>query len=165
MNRPGWIIAAVAGLLIVGSIVALMALTGQMEYRTMTGPIAVVQGPAPTNGFLGVGFASMSGGPATIQNVMPGSGAAEAGLRSGDVIVAVGEVNDPDAAAVKRVTDKTRPGDVLRLRVRRVDQELEVSVRLISVHEMLQLDLADEGRHRPASGPVTSPAAAPAHAD
>src|SRR5688500_952177 len=102
-----------------------MSLTGEAEFKPMMGPVAIVKGPIPKNGFLGVGFASMATGPATVANVMPGSGAAEAGVQVGDVIVAVGDVNDPDAAAVKRITESSKPGDILPMRIRRGEQELD----------------------------------------
>jgi S1-C subfamily serine protease len=162
MGRTGWIIAAVAGVLIVGSIVALMLLSGEAEYRTMTGPVAIVQGPVPRHGLLGVGFGSMKDGPATVESVMPGSGAAEAGLQAGDVIVAVGDVNDPDAAAVKRLTEQTMPGDVLTLRIRRGDELRELSVRLISFEEFVSLDVAGRGPRPPAAAPIPATAPSPA---
>ena len=52
--------------LIVGSLVALDLLTSDGGYRNMTGPVAVIQGPVPQNGFLGVGFTEDTKGPATI---------------------------------------------------------------------------------------------------
>jgi len=160
MGRKGWIIAGFAAILIVGSLVALTVLTGQSGYKNMTGPVAVIQGPVPRHGLLGVEFAATSGGAATIQNVMPGSGAAEAGLRAGDVIVAAGDVKDPDAAAVKRVTEKSKPGDMLALRIRRGDEEREVSVRLISFEQFVRLDVAAGRGAGPApieTAPATSP--------
>ena len=144
MGRRGWIIAGIAALLIVGSIIALMALTGEFGYRTMTGPVAIIQGPLPTNGFLGVGFTSDAIGPATISHVVAGSGAAEAGLTVGDVIVAVGDVKDPNSVAVQRATVNTKPGEELALRIRHSDgKEADVSVRLISMQDMMLLGAAE----------------------
>jgi S1-C subfamily serine protease len=152
MGRKGWLIAVVAVLLIVGSIVALTMLTGQAAYRNMQGPVAIVSGPAPSNGFLGVGFTSDALGPATISHVVAGSGAAEAGLKEGDVIVAVGDVKDPTSLAVQRATVNTKPGDQLALRIRHGDgAEKDVSVRLISLQEMMTLTTAEAEQSRAAA--------------
>ena len=146
MGRTGWIVAAVAAVLIVGSVVALSLLTGQWGYKTMTGPVVIIQGPAPRHGLLGVEFAATGGGAATIKHVMPGSGAAEAGLRAGDVIVAVGDIGVPDSTAVKRATEKSKPDDMLPLRIRRGDdEERDVSVRLISFEQFVELEVARRG--------------------
>ncbi len=104
----------------------------------------------------------MKDGRATVESVMPGSGAAEAGLQAGDVIVAVGDVNDPDAAAVKRLTEQTMPGDVLTLRIRRGDELRELSVRLISFEEFVSLDVAGRGPRPPAAAPIPATAPSPA---
>ena len=138
-------IAGVAAILIVGSPVALTVLTGQWGYKTMTGPVAIIQGPVPRHGMLGVEYAATGAGAATIKNVMPGSGAAEAGLRPGDVIVVVGGTDVRDSATVKRVIEKSKPGDVLAMRIRRGDEERDVSVRLISFEQFVELDLVRRG--------------------
>ena len=153
MGRKGWMIAGVAAALIVGSLVALTVLTGQWGYKTMTGPVAIIQGPVPRHGLLGVEFAATSGGPATIRDVVPGSGAADAGLHAGDVVVAVGDRSNPDAAAVKRITEQSKPGDVLALRIRRGAEERDVSVRLISFEQFVDLHVARRGAVPPATVP------------
>ena len=156
MGRKGWIIAAVAGVLIVGSLVALRVITGQAGYRNMQGPAAIVKGPAPKNGFLGLGFTADTTGPATITHVIAGSGAAEAGLTEGDVIVAVGDLKDPTSVAVQRATANTRPGDRLAMRIRAKDgAERDVSVRLISIGDMLALGAA-EAQDAQARGATTT---------
>ena len=155
MTRKGWIIAGVALVLIVASLVVLDLLTSDGGWRTMQGPVAVIQGPVPTNGFLGVEFKSDGGGAAEIASVVAGSGAAEAGLQADDLIVAVGGVSDPDAAAVKRATQSSKPGDLLAMRVRRGTGERDVAVRLISFEQFAELRLARSG-----DKPVAAAAAA-----
>jgi S1-C subfamily serine protease len=163
MGRKGWIIAGVAAILIVGSLVALTVLTGQWGYKTMTGPVAIIQGPVPRHGILGVEYAATGSGAATIKNVMPGSGAAEAGLRAGDVIVAVDGTDVRDSATVKRIIEKTKPGDVLALRIRRGDEERDVSVGLISFEQFVELDIVRRGaapttmKTAPATAPSVTP--------
>jgi len=152
MGRKGWLIAALAVVLIVGSIVALAMLTGQSGYRNMQGPIGIVSGPVPANGFLGVGFTSDAIGPATISHVVAGSGAAEAGLKQGDVIVAVGDAKNPNSLAVQRATMNTKPGDHVALRIQHGDgEEKDVSVRLISMQEMMELAAAESRRSPPSA--------------
>jgi S1-C subfamily serine protease len=143
MGRKGWIIAAVAAVLIVGSVVALMMLTGQGEYRNVQGPIGIIKGPVPQNGFLGIGFTSDAVGPATVSHVVAGSGAAQAGVEVGDVIIAAKDVKDPNSTQVQRLTTSTKPGETFAMRIRRGAEEKDVSVRLISITEMLQLSAAE----------------------
>jgi len=161
MGRKGWIIAAVGIVLIVGSIIALMSLTGQARYRNMQGPVGVIKGPLPQNGFLGVGFATPHAtGPAKIAEVIVGTGAAEAGLREGDEIVLINGVADPSAAVVQRMTVTTKPGDMFPFRIRRDGQEQDVSVRLISFQRMLELGEAErrnrQSSPQSATGPTTT---------
>jgi S1-C subfamily serine protease len=163
MGRKGWILVAVAVVLIVGSLVALAVLTGQMGYRNMTGPVAIVQGELPENGFLGVGFANDGAAPLTIGHVLPGSGAAEAGLLPGDVIAAAGDGRNPDSRALQRMTSKMKPGDTLTVSVQRGGSLIDFEVRLISAEEMLVLRSNEESR-KAATMPATraaAPSAAP----
>jgi hypothetical protein len=62
----------------------------------------------------------------------------------GDVIVAVGDVKDPNSVAVQRATVNTKPGEELALRIRHSDgKEADVSVRLISMQDMMLLGAAE----------------------
>jgi S1-C subfamily serine protease len=158
MGRNGWIIAAVAVVLILGSLAALTMLTGQASYQNMQGTTAVIKGPTPKNGFLGVGFTSDASGPATITHVVASSGAAEAGLQPGDVIIAVGDRKDPSSVAVQAATVNTTPGQTIALRIRHENgEEKDVSVRLISMEELLRLATIE----RQAGSALAAAAAAP----
>jgi S1-C subfamily serine protease len=154
MGRKGWIIAAAGIVLIVSSIIAVMALTGRGGWRNMQGPVGIVKGPMPKNGFLGVGFDMHADGAAKITEVIPGSGAAEAGLREGDEIIQVQDVADPSATVVQRMTVTTKPGDMFPFRIRRDGEEKDVSVRLISFEEMIELTAAQH--RKPASRQTTT---------
>ncbi len=142
MSRKAWlIVVAVCGGLVV-LLVALLAVftflfPGAWGYRTLGGPVAVMKGAPPKHGFLGVDFAPGPGGPPTIQNVIEGSGAAEAGLQPGDVILAAGNVGTPDLPSLRRVVEATVPGDELTLKIRRGSDEKELRVRLISFTDVI----------------------------
>jgi S1-C subfamily serine protease len=97
-----------------------------------------VQGDPPKHGFLGVSFAPASA-PLTIQSVVQGSGAAEAGLQPGDVILAAGSTEKPDEAAMQRVVRASVPGQELLLKARRGLDEMEVRVKLISFTDLIVL--------------------------
>jgi serine protease Do len=81
---------------------------------------------AAQHGVLGIELASDS----TIQTVFPGSGAAEAGLKVGDVITAIaGEAVSNREALMGRLR-RFRPGDTLPLVIRRGEKEEEVKATL-----------------------------------
>lgn len=67
---------------------------------------------------------------ALIEQVVPGSGAAAAGLQIGDVIVRVDAEEIPDADALRRYIRSKPPGTVVRIVFRRGGQEQAVSVTL-----------------------------------
>jgi serine protease Do len=64
-----------------------------------------------------------------IVQVEPGSPADSAGLRERDVVVSVDGQAVPDAGAFRALVEKARPGDVLRLRVRRGSGYFFIAVR------------------------------------
>ncbi|MEX2215276.1 MAG: PDZ domain-containing protein [Phycisphaeraceae bacterium] len=67
---------------------------------------------------------------AKISEVYPNSAAADAGLKPGDVIV---KVDDKEIKAFEQLANYVRehsPGDVLKLRVKRGEEEFEVNVEL-----------------------------------
>jgi uncharacterized iron-regulated protein len=66
---------------------------------------------------------------ARIADVAPGSVAAAAGLRRGDVIVEAAGIPIADAAALRAVIDVQAPGTWLPLRVRRAGRERQVVAR------------------------------------
>jgi serine protease Do len=64
-----------------------------------------------------------------ITKVQPGSPADNAGLQERDVVVSVDGQPVRDASAFRSVVENTKPGDILRLRVRRGEGYLFVAVR------------------------------------
>jgi serine protease Do len=64
-----------------------------------------------------------------ITKVQPGSPADNAGLQERDVVVSVDGQPVRDASAFRSVVENTKPGDILRLRVRRGEGYLFIAVR------------------------------------
>jgi S1-C subfamily serine protease len=64
-----------------------------------------------------------------IRQVVPGSPAAEAGLRRGDVIVEVEGQKVTTADQLQRLVEQSTVGQRLQMRIRRGDQTLALSVR------------------------------------
>jgi S1-C subfamily serine protease len=140
VGKKGCFLAAVFGVVLITALVGCYIFREDLfGYHTLGGPVALVKGDAPKHGFLGVDFESTAAEPLTIATVFNGSGAAEAGLRSGDVILAAGAVSLPDLAALQRVIERSKPGEEVFLKVRRGTEELEVRVRLISFAEFVVL--------------------------
>src|SRR5207249_10377387 len=72
--------------------------------------------------------------PPYIEEVVPGSPAAKAGLRPDDLIVYVDGEQVLTVLAFKEILSKTRPGTVVKLEVRRVDKnDAGVADRLLTV--------------------------------
>jgi serine protease Do len=67
---------------------------------------------------------------AKVGHVFPDSPAAKAGVLVGDVIASIGGEDVADFAAFKAVINDHQPGDELKLKLKRGDQELEIKVKL-----------------------------------
>jgi S1-C subfamily serine protease len=80
--------------------------------------------------FLGVAGNPAPGGGYAIRSVLPNLPAQKAGLREGDVIVRFGdsEIKEPDD--LMRAILKQKPGDRVRLKVRRGTEQLDIDVTL-----------------------------------
>ena len=77
---------------------------------------------------LGVSLEGGAGAPVVISAVQPGGAAAAAGLLPGDRLLAINDAPVVDYSDLSRAASARKPGDVLRLKVRRGDQELEFAV-------------------------------------
>ena len=62
--------------------------------------------------------------------VYPDTPASKAGITVGDVILSVNDAPVADYPAFKAVINDHQPGDELKLKLKRGDQDLEVKVRL-----------------------------------
>ncbi len=85
---------------------------------------------APAGGtVLGISL-DEEGGKLTVTEVHEGSGAAEAGVRKGDRILAAGGEKTGDRKELAAVLEKFRVGDEVELTVQRKDTELSLKVKL-----------------------------------
>ena len=67
--------------------------------------------------FIGISAASLTTGGIIVTRVFPGSGAAKAGMRRGDVITAVDGTPTPSLEALAAVLAHHQPGDTLKVQV------------------------------------------------
>jgi len=87
---------------------------------------------APPRGYLGIVLKDVPD-KAQIERVLPGSPAQKAGLKVDDVITHVGGKETPDREQLIETVKKYRPGDSVKLKVKRGDEELEISAILIKL--------------------------------
>lgn len=92
----------------------------------------------PRRAMLGVnlGEAEPSGGGVRVEGVSPGGPAAEAGVKPGDVIVAIQAKPVTTGRELVRAMESIEPGEKVALRVRRDGKPVEVSVEARSLDRM-----------------------------
>jgi serine protease Do len=81
-------------------------------------------------GFLGIGLDPSEDEGARISHVMPGTAAAKAGLKVNDTIVAIAGNTITNEAALISTLRRYKPGDIVRVRVKRGEKELKFRVTL-----------------------------------
>ena len=93
---------------------------------------AVTQGSQPSEAFLGVALADrLDGGTgALVQEVVPASAAAEAGLQVGDIVLSVDDEAVTGRAGLIATIRDHAPGDRVTLSVRRDDDVISLDVTL-----------------------------------
>jgi S1-C subfamily serine protease len=79
-------------------------------------------------GFIGVQIKKEEDGPVTIVSVMSDSPAEKAGLKDGDVLVTVGDVEASDLQTVVDTIRKLKPKDKVKIRVKREGKEKDIEV-------------------------------------
>ena len=94
--------------------------------------LRTVERPRPTLGFF---VEREPNGPFVVSRVDPESAGAKAGLQAGDVIVNWNGGEVP--RRVDRWLQEQKPGDLLRLRIRREDKEIAIEFRLGEIKETL----------------------------
>jgi serine protease Do len=86
--------------------------------------------PNPSGGFLGISLDPSSEKVARITQVMPGGGAARAGLKENDTIVSIAGKNVSHTEMLLKVLQNHKPGEEIALRIKRGDEELELKAKL-----------------------------------
>lgn len=72
---------------------------------------------------------------AYVQRVSPNSGAADAGLKKGDVIVSVNGASITNSQELQEQVSRYRPGEQIQLKVYRGEKEMNLTVTLKSIEE------------------------------
>jgi serine protease Do len=85
--------------------------------------------PPPNAGYLGVATVDADGGAKVVQ-VAKGSAADKAGLKLNDVVTHFGSKMVPDKEALVNLIQKHKVGDIISLKVKRGDEEVEVTAML-----------------------------------
>jgi len=89
---------------------------------------------------------------ALVASVEPGSAAEKAGLKSGDVVLAVDGINVADSADLPRVIGDKRPGSRIRLEVWRDGKRREVTATLDELNPEASASAQRPGRSESTSG-------------
>jgi serine protease Do len=110
------------------------------EYK----PIAKSETPAGPAGYHGIVMVPnvVERTPPFIEEVAPGSPAERAGLRPDDLIIYAQGQQIASVKAFREVMDRSRPGSVVRLEVRRVDKSVGGGERLMVVELKLEEPVA-----------------------
>lgn len=94
------------------------------------------------NGALGIQMREAVGG-AGIENVMSKSPAEKAGLKSGDVVIKVGDKEVKNLNELRDTIFAYEPGDEVTLTVKRGDTQFESKIRLGNFQQMIQGERAE----------------------
>ncbi|MFT4512447.1 MAG: membrane-associated protease RseP (regulator of RpoE activity) [Planctomycetota bacterium] len=103
------------------SLLKMHALTASLLSLFLMAPLA--------SGYLGV-YLSQDSKEAVVSEVIPGTPAAKAGLKSGDVLLAVGDIKTPTRDKFTAEIQKTKPGTRVKIKLRRNKRVQVVVVRL-----------------------------------
>jgi serine protease Do len=125
-----------------------LASLGQSERPVAIGVVSNAERSiARTPGVLGIIIDNGDGG-ALVTDVLPGSGAAAAGIQAGDVITRVADVAVYDRPHLQAEVRKHRIGDVISTVILREHRKLEFSVRLGAPEDVFS-DPRTAGRRGP----------------
>ncbi|QDU87828.1 putative periplasmic serine endoprotease DegP-like precursor [Pirellulimonas nuda] len=118
-----------------------VATLGQGDDPIAVGVVSVSARRIPHQaGILGVRLEEAPGGGALIDTVYAESGAANAGIEAGDIIVSINQEKTADRAALIRTVQKYTPGDVIEIDLKRGDERLTVRARLAGQNKEMPLD-------------------------
>jgi S1-C subfamily serine protease len=147
-----WIVAVVSA--ITAFAAGMFIVINTTHTRNLGGPVAIVKGEPPKHGFLGIEFESQPPTPLTVKHVIPGTGAAQAGIQSGDVVIAIEDQSVPTIENAIHLVQVSKPNSHVRMTIRRDDNEQELHVRLIGFSQLILLRERDTtNRHAPSAPP------------
>lgn len=86
--------------------------------------------PSRPRGYLGVSLARGTDEGVRVARVNSGSGAAKAGLKAGDVIVKIDDIEVDGSTALVRKLNASKPGDKVQLVIRRKEDEKSLEITL-----------------------------------
>ncbi|MBY0524849.1 MAG: PDZ domain-containing protein [Gemmataceae bacterium] len=93
--------------------------------------LPAVKGPTPNpnSGYLGIALDPAATG-AKISEVLKGGGAEKAGIKVNDVVLAINGKDIENLDAFMATVQKHKPGEVLTLKIKRGDEEMEIKATL-----------------------------------
>lgn len=97
--------------------------------RSLTPKTGLTAANPTSSGYLGVGLEN-SDGKVKIGQVMAGSGAEKAGLKTGDVVLLLGDKPIDDPESFVNAIQRHKPGDVVTIKIKRNDEEMEFKATL-----------------------------------
>lgn len=133
-----FVVAAVA---IVAYLAGMLTSYAMMKSRAPTGIVTTSNRPqsnGPRNGFTGMEFNSAAHGTMVVRHVVHGTPADRAGIKAGDHVVGFGGVMNPNASQAIKVSEASRPGDILPVVVSRGGHELRIELQLIDYTEYVR---------------------------
>ena len=112
----------------------------------------------PNRAVLGVVFDNTyTGEGAKIRTVTPNSGAARAGIEAGDIIVKVGGKEAANLEAVIASIKGKKAGDIVRMTVRRGEEEMTFDVELVKVSDLDKPKPEEKPEEEPEEKPEEKP--------
>lgn len=125
-----------------GTWVAANGATSRTRRRLLPGIISANSREIPPAGGAALGVVlKVEGGRLAIEEVAEHSGAADAGLKKGDVIVKVGGTAVAGVEEIAEALKESKAGDVVRVEYLRGEREFAVDVRVSTRGEMFQIEM------------------------
>ena len=123
----------------IGDWIVVSGATTRFQRRALAGIISAKAREIPVEGGAGLGVViSNTAKVPTVEDVQPGGGAEEAGLKKGDVILRIEGKEIKSMKDVVEAIQKRKAGEVVKVVVERNKEEKEFEVRLSSKAEMFR---------------------------
>jgi len=141
--------------------------TERIPWKNRRMPLPRQKRPAATNPnrvVLGVVFdKTYKGKGARVQMVTPNSGAEKAGMQEGDIIVKIGDKDVANIQAAIAQTKGKQAGDIVRITIRRGEEELTLNVELMKLSDLNKPKPKEpkEGPEKPGEEPKDTPGDVP----